>query len=94
MWRKAQECALNRASRLDLAAGKSPKEAYMWSMQESWRVMPARALQDKTSSLAKQLTRDSVKSQGQVAEPPCLLQTWPFALQTYISINTPYTHVL
>ena len=33
-----------------LAASKSPKEAHMWSMQGSWRVTPAEALQNETSS--------------------------------------------
>ena len=33
--------------------------AHVWSMQGSWRVTTAGALQDKTSSLARQLARDS-----------------------------------
>ena len=63
VWRKAQECALKKGlatrSRDWLAIGKSPKVAHMWSMQGSWKIMPAVALQDKTSSLAKPLARDS-----------------------------------
>ena len=52
-----------------LAVGKSPKEAYVWSMQGSWRVTLARALKDKTSSLARQLTRDSNSRFSPVARP-------------------------
>ena len=37
--------------------------------------MPTGALQDKTSSLARQLARDSVKSRGQVTRPLCLGKT-------------------
>ena len=37
--------------------------------------MTARALQDKTSNLAKQLARDLVKLRGQVTTPLCLEKT-------------------
>ena len=39
------------------ATGKPPKLAYVWSMQESWKVMPAIALQDKSPRLARPLAR-------------------------------------
>ena len=48
-----------RALWLDLATGKSPKVAHVWSMQGSWRFTLAVALLEKTSSLVRQLTRDS-----------------------------------
>ena len=50
-----------------LAVGKSSKEAHVWSMQRSWRVTPIGALQDKTSSLARQLARDLNSRLSQVA---------------------------
>ena len=52
-----------------LAIGKSPKEAHVWSMQGSWRVTLAGALQDKTSSLARQLAHGSDSRLSQVARP-------------------------
>jgi len=62
MWRKAQKCAtqqgLATGSRGWLAACKSSKEAHVWSMQRSWRVALAGALQDKTSNLARLLVHD------------------------------------
>ena len=63
VWRKVQECAPKKSlvtgSRDWLVTGESPKVAHVWSMQGSWRVTPTIALQDKTSSLARQLTHDS-----------------------------------
>ena len=65
VWKSVKECKeklksvhSSRASWLDLTTGELPKEAYVWSMQGSWRVTPAGALQDKTSRLARQLARD------------------------------------
>ena len=85
-------------SRDGLTAGKLPKEAHVWSIQGSWRVMPVGALQDKTSSLARQLARDLDSWLSQVARPsrPTILfrKNWSFAFQTHTSINIPYTHVL
>ena len=69
VWRKAQECALSRASQLDLVASKSPNEAHVWNMQGSWRVTPAGALQDKTSNLARRLACSSDSQLSQVARP-------------------------
>ena len=37
--------------------------------------MPAVALQDKTSNLARQLARDSLQSRGRVARTPYSLET-------------------
>ena len=71
VWRKAQKCALSRASWLDLAVGKSPKEAHVWSMQGSWRVKPVGALQDKTSSLVRQLARGLDSLLSKVVRPSC-----------------------
>ena len=71
VWREAQKCALSRASWLDLAVGKSPKEAHVWSMQGSWRVKPAGALQDKTSSLVRQLARGLDSRLSKVVRPSC-----------------------
>ena len=79
VWRKAQKCAtqqsLTTRSRNWLTAGKLPKQAHMWSIQGSWRVTLAVALQDKSHRLARQLTHDSVKLGGQVASPPCFGKT-------------------
>ena len=76
-----------RASRLDFVTGKSSKVAHVWSMQGSWRVTSAVALQDKTSSLARQLARDSFQSWGRVARTSCLLETWLFTFHTHPTIN-------
>ena len=79
MWRKAYVHSARPhdwISRL-VAAGKSPKEAHVWSMQRSWTIMPAIALQDKKSRLAIQLARGLDSRHSQVTRP---------------SINTPYTH--
>ena len=81
-----------------LAACKLPKEAHMWSMQGSWRVTPAGALQDKTSSLAKQLARDWNSRLIPIASPS--RQTALFVTNlTFCIPNTHqykylYTHVL
>ena len=54
-----------------LTACKSPKQAHVWSMQGSWRVTPTVALQDKSSSLARQLAHNSDSRLSQVARPSC-----------------------
>ena len=46
------------------------------------------ALQDKTSSLARQLTRDSFQSRGRVTIIPYLIETWPFTFLIHPTINT------
>ena len=57
MWKSVKKSS-RVCTQQGLVTGKSPKKAHAWSMQRSWRVMLARALQDKTSSLARQLARD------------------------------------
>ena len=73
VWRKTQDCALSKGlttrSRILLAACKLPKDAHEWSMQRSWIVTPAGALQDKKSSLAIQLARSLDSQLNQVARP-------------------------
>ena len=86
--KKTQECALSRASRLDLTVSKSPKEAHVWSMQWSWRVTPVGALQDKISSLAKQLACCLDSRLNQVARPS--RQTTLFV--TNLNFRIPNTH--
>ena len=58
-----------------LTTGKPPKLAHMWSMQGSWRVMQAVALQDKSPRLARPLAYGSTQSRGQVARTLCLGKT-------------------
>ena len=74
---------------LRLAVGKLPKEAHVWSMQKSWSVALTRALQDKTSSLTKQLAHDLDSRLSQVARLSCQTtlfgKNWPFAFQTHTS---------
>ena len=66
VWRNAQYCVvkqgLTAGSRGRLAACKPPKVAHAQSMQGSWTVMPAGALQDK-----KIQTGHSVSSQLELA---------------------------
>ena len=57
--KKTQYVCTQEEPRNCLATGKSPKVAHVWSMQRSWRVTKAGALQDRTSNLARQLARDS-----------------------------------
>ena len=79
-----------------LAACKLLEDAHEWSMQRSWTVMPAVALQDKKSSLAIQLARGLDSRLSQVARPSCqftlLWKNWLFAFLSHFNINTPYTH--
>ena len=98
VWRKLKSVQLSRASRLDLMTGKSPKLAHVWSMQRSWRVTPAVALQDKSPRLARQLAGDLNLWLSPVARSSCqttmFRKNWPFAFQIHTDINTSYTHVL
>ena len=61
--KKSQKCAIQGSlatgSRDWLATSKSPEWHTCEACRESWRVMPAVALQDKNSSLARQLACDS-----------------------------------
>ena len=74
---------------LRLTVSKLPKEAHVWSMQESWSVALTSALQDKTSSLTKQLAHDLDSRLSQVARLSCQTtlfgKNWPFAFQTHTS---------
>ena len=54
-----------------LATGKPPKLAHVWSMRESWRVMPAVALQDKSPRLARPLAHGLNSRLSPVARPSC-----------------------
>ena len=100
VWRKAQKCAFYRASRLDLTTGSwlASRLAHVWSMQRSWRVTPVVALQEKSPRLARQLAPDLNSRLSPIVKPSrqtiMFGKNWPFAFQTHISINTPYTHVL
>ena len=76
-----------------LAVCKPPEDAHEWSMQRSWIVMPAVALQDKKSSLAIQLSRGLDSRLSQVARPShqftLLLKNWLFTFLSHSSINIP-----
>ena len=88
--KKTQECALSKASRLDLTVAKLPKEAHVWSMQGSWRVPPAGALQDKISSLARQSAHCSDSRLNQVARPSRQITLFV----TNLNFHIPNTHPL
>ena len=100
VWRNAQDCVVKQGlaagSRGWLAACKPPDDAHEWSMQRSWTVMPAVALQDKNSRLAIQLARGLDLWLSQVARPShqstLLWKNWLFTFLSHSSINTPYTH--
>ena len=84
-----------RASWLDLATGKSLKWHTCEACRGSWRVTPTVALQDKTSSLTRQLARDSnlrlvpvMRSSRYNALFGC---NWLFAFLIHVTINT-HTH--
>ena len=96
VWRKAQECTIKKGfvtgSHDWLATGKSPEVAHMWSIQGSWRVTPTIALQDKTSSLARQLACDSnswlVPIASSSRQNTLFGCNWLFAFHTQPIINT------
>ena len=86
MWRKTQECAIKKSLTIRscdwLTIGKSPEWHTCEACRGSWRVTPTVALQDKTSSLVRQLARDSFSrelelpehpSRARVARTPCLV---------------------
>ena len=96
VWRKLKKCALKKnlaTGSLDwLVTSKSPIWHTCEACRGSWRVTPAIALQDKTSSLARQLARDSnsqlvpiVSSSRQNALFGC---NWLFTFLIYLTINT------
>ena len=71
VWKNAQDYALKQRlateSHKCLVTSKPLKDAHEWSMQRSWTVMPAVALQDKKSRLAIQLARSLNSRLSQVA---------------------------
>ena len=94
--KKSQKCAiqgsLTTGSHDWLVTDKSPKWHTCEACRGSWRVMPAVALQDKTSSLARQLAHNSnsllvlvVSSSRQNIMFGC---NWFFAFHTHPTINT------
>ena len=89
VWRNAQDCA--RMQRL--ATGKSPKLAHVWSMQGSWRVMLAVALQEKSPRLAKPLARGLNLWLSPVVRPSrqttLFGKKWLFAFLSHLTIYRP-----
>ena len=88
VWRNVQNCAVKQGlvagSCEWLAACKPPEDVHEWSMQRSWTVMPAVALQDKKSSLTIQLVRGLDSRLSQVVSPLCyekMTLRIPFSLQ-------------
>ena len=96
VWRKAQECEIKKSlatgSRDWLTIGKSPVWYMCKACRGSWRVTPVVALQDKTSSLARQLARDSNLPLILVTSSSCqntlFSCNWLFAFHTHHTINT------
>ena len=91
VWRKDQECALKKGlvtgSHEWLMTGKMLKVAHVWSMQRSWRVTPTVAVQNKTSSLSRQLAHNSNLQQIPAARPSC--QDTLFVKN--LTLRIPYT---
>ena len=86
--KKSQKCAIQES----LATSKSPEWHMCEACRGSWRVTPAVALQDKTSSLTRQLAHDSnsrlipiTSSSRQNALFGC---NWLFAFLIHFTINT------
>ena len=79
-----------------LATGKSPKLAHVWSMQGSWRVMPAVALQDKSLKLARPLARSLNLRLNPVARPSrqttLFGKKWLFTFLLTLLYIDLYTH--
>ena len=100
VWKNDQDCAMKQGltarSHRWLTACKPPKDAHEWSMQKSWTIMPAVALQDKKFKLTIQLTRGLNLRLSQVTRPSRQLalfsKNWLFTFHSHSSINTPYTH--
>ena len=79
-------------SRLDLVTGKSSEWHTCETCRGSWKVTTTKALQDKTSSLARQLACDSNSQLVLVARSSCqnalFVENWPFAFLIHPTINT------
>ena len=95
VWRKSSKVCISRASRL-VCSLQSPKQAHVWSMQGSWRVTLAVALQDKSPKLGRQLTRDLDPRLIQVARPSHQNTLFVRNLTLHIPYTPyykyPYTH--
>ena len=82
----------SKESRNWLMIGKSPKWHTCEACRGSWRVTIAGALQDKTSSLARQLARDSNSQLVQVVslsrQNALFGWNWLFAFLIHTTINT------
>ena len=97
VWRNAQDCArmqrLAVGTRGWLATGKSPKLAHLWSIQGTWRVMPAVALQDKSPRLARPLACGLNSRLSPVAWPSrqttLFGKNWLFAFLSHFTIYRP-----
>ena len=96
VWRNLKKCAIQGSfvtgSRDWFATGKWPEWHTCEACRGSWRVMLARALQDKTSTLARQLAHDPnsrlvpvARSCRQNALFGC---NWLFAFLIHPTINT------
>ena len=91
VWRNSSWVHLRGVSQLDLATDSrlaSRQSVTRVKYAGSWRVMTARALQDKKYSLAWQLTRDSFQSRGRVTRMPYFAKNWFFTFLSYLTINT------
>ena len=86
--KRTQDVCNSKESHDWLVIGKSPKWDTCEARRGSWRVTTTGALQDKTSSPARQLARNSFQSRGWLARMPCLVETWLFALLIHPTINT------
>ena len=95
VWR-IQVCVHSEAfSRLELMSGSrlmTRQNATCVKHARSWRVMIARALQDKEYSLAWELSHDSnlrlIPVVSELVEHPILQKKWLFTFLTYPTINT------
>ena len=81
-----------------LVIGKPPKLAHVWSMQGSWRVMPAVALQDKSPKLARPFAQNLNSRLNLVARSSCqntlFRKNWLFTFLLTLLYIYPYTHAL
>ena len=75
-----------------LTAVKLPKETHVWSMQRSWRVTPAGALQDKTFNLTKELALDLNSRLSQVARSSRKVKSPDHFVWEKLTFHIPNTH--
>ena len=98
VWRNTQDCEVKQGlaagSHEWLAACKPPEDAHEWSMQRSWTVMPAVALQDKKSRLAIQLARGLDSWLSQVVRPSRLSTLLWKKLTLHIPFSLQYKYPL